>query len=205
MICSRCGAQNMDGVTFCGSCGAQMETPSQTQTFIQQQPMNEQPDVNQPDATGTSPTTSEPYGSGQPGNQPYAGGQPAADQPMHNSSTATTYATPGGGPSNGGLVMPKNYMVEAIIVTVVSMLCCCSPISVILGIIAIIKANNVNPEFERGNLTEAISNSESAKKLTIWAAGIAVAFCIILFVLYFAFLGALINEAGGFDSLLNNM
>jgi len=160
MICPKCGSQNMDGVTFCGSCGAQLasyvpfqEAPKQNYS---QQQFNQQPPV---------------YGS---------------------------YGSPSALP-------PKNWMTEAIIVTIVSFLCCCSPISWILGIIAIVKANSVNSEFARGNINEANSNAESAKKLTMWAAIIAVVFVILFYILYFAVFATMINQAGGLQELLNSM
>lgn len=160
MICSKCGAQNMDGVTFCGSCGTRMETPSQTQ---------ENPQA--PSSVG--------------------GQQPVRTQPMSSA------------PLNGGMVMPKDYMIESIIVTIISFLCCCSPVSVILGIIAIIKANNVKTEFECGNLSEAITHSESAKKLTIWAVIVAVVWYIISTIISFVFLMPIYKES--LDQMLNNM
>ena len=172
MICSKCGAQNIEGVTFCGSCGATMEThipqtPETPQQNFQNVGSNQQP---------------PPYGQ----QQTYNAGRPEI-------------------PYNGGLVMPKDYMTESIIVTVVSFICCCcSPISIILGIIAIIKANSVKTEFERGDINAAISSSESAKKLTMWAAIVAVIYMILLTVVYFAFVAALVAEAGGFDAFLNN-
>jgi hypothetical protein len=179
----------MDGVTFCGSCGAQMEFP------ISQTP--ETPQQNFPDdgVTTQQPSQQQSYQQqAQPPDQPYGGGQPGG----YNT-------TPSGGPSSGGMVPPKNYMTESIVVTVISFLCCCSPISVILGIIAIIKANNVNSEFERRNINEAISNADSAKKLTIWAAVIAVAFYIIIMIFYFVFWAAMINESGGFENFWDSM
>jgi uncharacterized membrane protein YvbJ len=111
------------------------------------------------------------------------------------------YATPpAGGSYNGGMVPPKNYLTEAIIVTVISALCCCSPISIILGIIAIVKANNVNSDFESGNMNEAIRNSDSAKNLTLWAAIIAVILSIVGIVI------ALVTGlAGTYIDLLENM
>lgn len=188
MNCPKCGAQNVDGVTFCGSCGAQM------QSHISQTP--EAPQQNQqPSQQGQQPQPSYQQQVQQPG-QPYGnGGVPPGSY---------AYTTPGG-PLNGGMVPPKNYMTESIVVTVISFLCCCSPISIILGIIAIIKANNVNSEFERGNMNEAISNADSAKKLTIWAAVISVVFYIILMICYFAFWAALINESGGLENILENL
>ena len=174
MNCSKCGAQNIDGVTFCGSCGAQMES------HIPQAP--EAPKQNFQNVASNQP--------------------PPYQQQAYNAPNAT-YSAFAGNPSNGGMVPPKNYMVESIIVTVLSFTCCCSPISAILGIIAIIKANNVNTEFERGNINEAISNSESAKKLALWAAIITIIFVIISWVSYFLFWGAILAAEGGWDAILN--
>ncbi len=190
MNCPKCGAQNMDGVTFCGNCGAQMgshisQTPEPPQQSFPNDGVStsQQPPLQQ--SQQQQPTYQQPA-------QPY-GGQPG------------TYATPSGGTSSGGMVPPKNYMTESIVVTIISFLCCCSPISVVLGIIAIVKANNVNSEFERGNMNGAISNADSAKKLTIWAAVVAVVFYIIGLIFYFAFWAAMINESGGLENFLDSM
>jgi Interferon-induced transmembrane protein. len=187
MICSKCGAQNIDGVTFCGSCGATMKSPVPP-------PMPETPQQN-PWNEGGSNQQPPPYGQQQQpppyGQQQQSYGQ---QQPYNTGQSQIPY--------NGGMVMPKDYMTESIVVTVITLLCCCSPISVILGIIAIIKANSVKTEFERGDMNAAISNSESAKKLTMWAVIIAVIYIVLGFILYFAFLGAIIAEAGGLDSFL---
>ena len=137
MNCPKCGAQNMDGVTFCGNCGARMES------HISQAP--ETPQQNSPNNDGA--VNQQPLQQSQ--QQPY---QQQPQQPYGGQPGGYTYTNPSGGPSNGGMVAPKNYMTESIIVTVISFLCCCSPISVVLGIIAIVKANNVNTEFERGNI-----------------------------------------------------
>jgi hypothetical protein len=108
-----------------------------------------------------------------------------------------------GGASSGGMVMPKNYLVESIVVTIVATLCCCGfPVSTILGIIAIVKANDVNTKFSQGLHDEAIQNSIAAKKLTIWAAAVAVVLTIIGVVLYFAFFAAIYNAAGGWEEFI---
>ena len=159
MICSKCGTQNMDGVTFCGSCGALLASPVPS-TPPQQNSYDNQSQYQQPPLYGT-------------------GGY--------------------------GMIPPKNYQTEAILVTVLSFICCCSPISVILGIIAIVKANNVKAAFSRGDYAEADNNAKSAKMLTIWAAVIAVAFYIICMIAYFLFFAAAINELGGWQELLNSM
>ena len=170
MNCSKCGAQNIDGVTFCGNCGAKMESIP--------------PQIPEPTQNQQQSYDARQMGSGS-GNE------------------SNAYTAPAG-PSNGGMVPPKNYMVEAVIVTIVSFVCCCcSPISIILGIIAIVKANSVNSEYERGNISEAFSSADTAKKLTIWAAIISVIFALIIMVLYFIFFAAVVAEAGGWDALIN--
>ena len=187
MICPKCGAQNMDGVTFCGSCGAQMAsfTPPSTPVVPQEAVNYSQPQSNQ-----------QPQYQQQ---QPDYGGQPVGNV------NPNMFTSPLGGTSNGGMVPPKNYLTEAIIVTVMSVVCCSSFISLILGIIAIIKANNVNTEFARGNFSEALKNADAAKKLTIWAAIIAVIMFIFLIVLFFGIIGAGIFGMGGLDEILKNL
>ena len=191
MNCSKCGAQNIDGVTFCGSCGARMES------FIQQTPETPQQNFQNEGVINQPPPPPPP----QYQQQPYGGSQSGG----YNNTQGGSYSSPGGIPSNGGMIPPKNYMVESIVVTIVSTLCCCSIISIILGIIAIIKANNVNSEFERGNINEANSCSDSAKKLALWAGIIAIINVLIGWISYFIFFAAAIAENGGFDALFNNM
>jgi len=184
MICPKCGAQNMDGVTFCGSCGAQLlytpppVEPQQNVSYGQQQQYQQPQYQQQP----------PPYGSGSAG-----------------SSNYNAIVTPSGNPSNSNAFPPKNYLTESVIVTILFIICCCSPISVILGIIAIIKANNVNQEFNKGNYAAAVSNSESAKKLSIWAVIVGIAFYVIVFILYVAFFAAIISEMGGWQELINSL
>ena len=199
MICTNCGTQNIDGVTFCGSCGAKMETRIQQETPVQSQQDGRLPPQNTPPGgLYTPPPPPPPQGSFQQySGNPYSQQQPSGGQ--YSQPYGNQYSQPYGGPSNGGMVPPKNYMVESIIVTVVSVLCCCcSPISIVLGIIAIIKANNVNTSFERGDINEAISNSESAKNLSMWAAIITVVFVIMIIIGYVIWGAAILGAAGGF-------
>jgi uncharacterized membrane protein YvbJ len=156
MICSKCGVNNLEGQTFCGSCGSPLRNSS---------------------------------------SQPQDNYQKEERQPYKADVTNSYNAPVGASPSNGGLVKPKSYQTEAIIVTVVSTLCCGSLISLILGIIAIIKASKVDSEFAMGNVHEAVQNSESAKKLTIWAAVIAVIWSIIFAILYFFIFAAVVSSS----------
>ena len=61
---------------------------------------------------------------------------------------------------------PKNWMTESVIFTIVSLLCCCNPIALITGIIAIVNAGKVNGLFQRGDSAGA---TESAKQAKMWA------------------------------------
>ena len=148
MYCSKCGANNLDGQTFCGSCGS---------------PLN----------SGVS-TYAEPQDHYQKAEKTY------------RTDALSTYATLTG----GGTVRPKSYLAESIIVTIVSVFCCSSIISLILGIIAIVKASSVDTDFLTGNISTAIRNSDAAKQLTIWAAVIAVTWWIV-FVIFLVSIGVL--------------
>ncbi|MDR2384562.1 MAG: CD225/dispanin family protein [Tannerella sp.] len=117
----------------------------------------------------------------------------------YQADVTNAFNSPVNGPSNGGMVRPKSYQTEAIIVTLVSMLCCGSVISLIIGIIAIVKANKVDSYFYEGNIHEAIQNSESAKKLTIWAGVIAIIWFILGIALYFTLIATIISTTGGLE------
>ena len=94
-----------------------------------------------------------PFGTGQ--QQPTTYGQP--NQP---------YAPPQYGPSNQqqSRIMPKTWLTESVLVTVLSLLCLCNFIGIIPGIIAIFKANSVKTKFMRGDTAGAEAASASAKK-----------------------------------------
>ena len=54
---------------------------------------------------------------------------------------------------------PKNWMVEAVLVT----LCCCQP----LGIVALIKSNDVNVKYKQGDYAGAEKAAADAKKFVM--------------------------------------
>ena len=106
----------------------------------------------------TQPTTyGTPYGQGTT-NQPYA-------PPQYGPSTNT--------PSNQ--VMPKTWLTESVLVTVLSFLCLCNIIAAIPGAIAIFKANSVKTKFMNGDVQGANAASASAKKWVIIAAVVMIA------------------------------
>jgi uncharacterized membrane protein YvbJ len=151
MICSKCGANNLEGQTICGSCGSPLSNSTSTYNA---------------EITGTNTISADGY-------------------------------------SNSEITKPKSYQTESIIVTVVSMLCCGSFPSLIIGIIAIVKASKVDSDFASGNVHDAIQNSKSAKNLTIWAAVVAVIWVILFSIFYFVILAAVISAGGGLENLLN--
>ena len=88
-----------------------------------------------------------PFG-GQPQQptQPTTYGQNPPNQP---------YAPPQYGPSTNqpNQMMPKNWLTECIIVTVLSALCCCNPIGLLTGIYSIVKAFGSKNKYMSGDVT----------------------------------------------------
>ena len=103
-----------------------------------------------------------PFG-GQQSTQPTTYGQPT--------TTGKPYAPPQYGPSNNqpsNQLMPKTWLTESILATLVSLLCCgFNVIALVTGARAIIKANGVKSKFMRGDYAGANANSASAKKWMI--------------------------------------
>ncbi len=95
-----------------------------------------------------------------------------SQQNIHTSNTFQTYYP-----------TPPNHLAEAIIVTIISALCCCSPVSVVLGIIAIVSANKVDTLASQGYREQATAESDKAQKMTYWAAGISIIWWIITFII----------------------
>lgn len=95
---------------------------------------------------------------------------PMPTTPYGQGTTNQPYAQPQYGPSNNQPVnqpMPKNWLTEAIIATVISALCCCNPISLITGIVAIVKANNSKNKYMQGDFAGATTDGSSAKTWVI--------------------------------------
>ncbi len=115
-----------------------------------------------------------PVGVPQPQQAPQ--GFPAPQPPVGNQPWNQPQYAPNPQP---GRQMPKTWLTESVIVTVVSALCCCNFISLIIGIVAIIKAKSVKTKFQNGDVTGADSASESAKKWVIIAAVILVVWGIV--------------------------
>ena len=118
------------------------------------------PPFNNPQTT--APQQQAPYGT------PY-GQQGPYSQPQYGPSNNT--------PSNQ--VMPKTWLTESVLVTVLSFLCLCNVIAAIPGLIAIFKANSVKTKFMNGDIQGANAASASAKKWVLIAAVIMVVWSLI--------------------------
>ncbi|MBR6285322.1 MAG: DUF4339 domain-containing protein [Muribaculaceae bacterium] len=69
---------------------------------------------------------------------------------------------------------PKDWKAESIIVTVLSVVCCCNPFSLICGIVAIVNAGKVGSAFYRGDRIGAEQSANSAKTWTLIAIALMV-------------------------------
>lgn len=119
-------------------------------------PLPQMPPVNTTPQT-TTPQQPTPYGTP---NQPYA-------PPQYGPSNNT---------SNQQRMMPKTWLTESIVATVVCTLCCGAWFfTLITGIIAIFNANGVKTKFNSGDYAGAEKKSASAKLWTLITAGIGVA------------------------------
>ena len=141
-----------------GGMGTQLPTtPPMGDTQLPQVPPFNNPQPTQPQPTQTQPVPQGmPYGQGTT-NQPYA-------QPQY-------------GPNNQqkGL-MPKTWLTESIIATVVCSLCCgASFITLITGIIAIFHANGVKSKYNMGDYAGANKKSSSARMWMLITVGIGIA------------------------------
>ncbi len=76
-------------------------------------------------------------------------------------------------PSNQ--VMPKTWLTEAVIVTVLSFLCFFNILGIITGVASIIEANTVQTKFMRGDVQGANAVSSSAKKWVIITSVVVIA------------------------------
>lgn len=104
-----------------------------------------------------------PFGSGQQQPAPYG-------QPYGQGTTNQPYAQPQYGPSNnqqGRQVMPKTWLTECVIITVLSALCCCNPLGLLSGIYSIFKANSSKKKYMQGDVNGAAADGATAKKWMI--------------------------------------
>ena len=138
------------------------EVPEVAALFAPQQQQYQQPQYQQPQYQQPQPQYQQPAYQ-QPQYQQPQYQQPAYQQPQYG------YQQPA---YNNAPPRPDNNLVWAILSTIL----CCLP----LGIVAIIKASNVNSLYDRGDYAGAEEAAKSAKTWAMWGAISA----LIIWVLY---------------------
>ena len=108
---------------------------------------------------GQQQTPSQPYGQGNQQQSPLP--FPQQTQPTFPQQTPTNTTR------TGNQVMPKTWLTECIVVTVLSALCCCNPVGLFTGIYSIIKANSSKTKYMRGDATGSAADGATAKKWMI--------------------------------------
>lgn len=109
---------------------------------------------------------------------PFGGQQPTQPTTYGQGTTNQPYAPPQYGPSNNQPqnMMPKTWLTESILATVICSLCCGGSIfTLITGIIAIFHANGVKTKFNLRDYAGANKKSASAKMWTLITCGIGIA------------------------------
>lgn len=100
--------------------------------------------------------------------------------------------------------MPKTWLVESILFTILPFMLCSSFLS-LLGIIGIVYAAQVESFYNRGDYAASLESSRSAAKWTkiaMWIAIGWIALIIIGVILFFVFIGSL-SDLSGMGDLLN--
>ncbi|MBO4870640.1 MAG: DUF4339 domain-containing protein [Muribaculaceae bacterium] len=154
-----------------------------------EQPAYEQPQqYERPQYGQPQPQQYEPQYQPQQYEQPQYGQpqqyqQPQYGQPAYGQQGGY-YAQPQYAPQPKGL-MPNDWKVANIIITIMSLLCCCNPFSLITGIIGIVKSGNVRTFYNAGNQAEAENAASSAKmwfliSLAILVIGLIVSIIIVI-------------------------
>lgn len=140
----------LQGTSATMSYGAQPQNPvGQPTSPYEPQPQQQ---YASPNSYGQKPL------QGAPGtNNPYVGSQQPQPYYSQQQYAQPQYAQPLGH-------MPNDWKVANIIVTILSLLCCCNPISLVTGIIGIVKSGNVRTLFNHGDQLAAEEAAKSAKK-----------------------------------------
>ena len=151
----------LSGQTYTPPTGNDIQLPQTPPMGDVQLP--QMPPVSTPQTTAPQQPTPQgtPYGQGTV-NQPYA-------PPQYGPSNQTSNK-----PSNQ--LMPKTWLTESILATVICSLCCgASFITLITGIIAIFNANGVKSKFNSGDYAGANKKSSSARMWMLITVGIGIA------------------------------
>ena len=135
--------------------------PELSGLFVAQQPQYQQPQYQQPQ-----------YGGGY--QQPQYGGyqQQQYQQPQYQQHQHHAFQQ-----------LP-NYIGWNVAIMVISVFCCCNPISLIFGIIGLVNGTNVNKATSEGNYEVAQSKSRSAKSMAMIGTIIFIVGILIILIAY---------------------
>lgn len=92
---------------------------------------------------------------------------------------------------------PKNWLLQSILVTVLTFLCCSNILGLPFGIAGIVNASSVESKFNRGDVEGAERAAKNAKKWTIVAGVLAIVSIVIYAILYALGIMAFLGAAGG--------
>jgi hypothetical protein len=116
---------------------------------------------------------------------------PPPQQPPSGSYPTPQYGIPPYAPPGRRPVNIPNYLVQAILVTILGFLCC-GLLPVIPGVVSIVYATQVNSKVERGDIGGASRDSQKAKMWAWIAFGVAWASALIWVVIYFLVIAAFV-------------
>lgn len=133
--------------------------PELSRLFIPQQPQYQQPQYQQQQYGG--------YQQPQYQQSQYGGGY---QQPQYQQHAFQKY---------------PNYIGWNVAIMVMSVFCCCNPISLIFGIIGLVNGTNVNKAANEGNYEVAQSKSRSAKSMAMIGTIVFIV-CILLILVFYA-------------------
>lgn len=170
MFCPKCGAVVEEKDAFCIACGNDMRAAKK-----------------EPQPAAEAPQTPPPAWEQVP-----AQAQPAAQQPPQGQPfpPASEGGYPGGAPYDPNAVPQRprisSWFVPNLVFAIVSVLCCCNPISMILHIIGCVCGKGAESAASAGNMDEAESKVRTARTLFIVGLALAVVSILIGIISFFA-------------------
>ncbi len=118
---------------------------------------------------------------------------PAIEGPENRASQAISETTP---------AMPKTWLTESLLVTILPAILCSSILS-LLGIVAIVKASQVQTLYMQGRYDEAKIMSKDARRWTKIAFWISIGWILLLILLIVVFI-VMVGSVAGISSVLDS-
>lgn len=99
--------------------------------------------------------------------------------------------------------MPKTWLVESILITLIPLITCGSFLS-LLGIVGIVSASKVESQYKMGDFEQAIDSAKQAKRWTLVTFWITIGWVLILVILVIVLL-VFAYSVGGFGELFDGL